>query len=136
MEQEVPKCTHRSGDCFTMGFHAKHNAMMIGCRCKSNCPLVGPGTISGMSFVGVFLRDPNLYLCEFRRKPWKTLKGQSPRTTGNRTRQLPSTSFECTTAPSLVGRKCNENSRFVNTNHLIELPFQHFSELAINSQYQ
>ena len=42
------------------------------CRFESNCPLVEPGTTGGMPSVGVFLRDPNLYLCEFRRKPRKT----------------------------------------------------------------
>ena len=42
---------------------------MDGCRYKSNCPLVGPGTIGGMPSVGVFLKDPSPYLREFRRKP-------------------------------------------------------------------
>ena len=30
-----------------------------GRRFDSNCPLVGPGTIGGVSSVGVFLRDPS-----------------------------------------------------------------------------
>ena len=47
-----------------------------GCGCrgffKSNCPLVVPGTVGDMPSVGVFLRDSNPYLREFRRKPRKT----------------------------------------------------------------
>ena len=38
---------------------------LVGCRFESNCPLVGPGTIGGVPSVGVFLRDPSPYLCEF-----------------------------------------------------------------------
>ena len=41
----------------------------------SNSPLVGPGTVGGMPSVGVFLRDPSQYLCEFRGKPRKTPNG-------------------------------------------------------------
>ena len=37
---------------------------LVGCKFKSNCPLVGPGIIGGMSSVGVFLRNPNPYLRE------------------------------------------------------------------------
>ena len=45
---------------------------MVGYRFfKSNCPLVGPGTIGGMPSVEIYLRDPNPYLREFRRKPRK-----------------------------------------------------------------
>ena len=43
---------------------------------KSNCPLVGPRTILWMCSVGVFLRDPNQYLREFRRKPRKIPNGK------------------------------------------------------------
>ena len=46
------------------------------CRFKSNCPLVTPGFTRGMSSGSVFLRDPNPYLHEFRRKPRKTPNGQ------------------------------------------------------------
>ena len=35
---------------------------------KSNCPRVGLGTIGGMSSVGIFLRDPNLYLLRWLKK--------------------------------------------------------------------
>ena len=42
---------------------------------KANCPLEGPGSVGGIPSVRVFLRDPRKYLCEFRRKPPKTLKG-------------------------------------------------------------
>ena len=45
-----------------------------GCRLKSSSPLVEVGTIGGMSFVGIFLRDPNPYLHEFRKKPRKIPK--------------------------------------------------------------
>ena len=41
---------------------------LLGCKTKANCPLVGPGSIGGVPSVGVFLRDPCLYLSEFRRK--------------------------------------------------------------------
>ena len=37
---------------------------LVGCRLESNCPLVGPGTVSGVPSVAVFLRDPSLYLRE------------------------------------------------------------------------
>ena len=33
-----------------------------------DCLLVGPGTVGGMPFVGVFRKGPNLYLREFREK--------------------------------------------------------------------
>ena len=42
---------------------------------ESNCPLVGPGTVSGMPSVEVFLKDPSPYLREFWRKPRKTPNG-------------------------------------------------------------
>ena len=48
-----------------------------GCRLKSNCPLVRLGTIDDMPSVGVFLRDPNPYLREFRRKHGKLRKTKS-----------------------------------------------------------
>ena len=44
-------------------------------RFKANCPLVGPGHTGEVPSVGVFLRDSTPYLCEFRRKPWKTPNG-------------------------------------------------------------
>ena len=46
-----------------------------GCRFKSNCPLVGPETINRMSSIVLFLRGPNAYLSEFRRKPRETPYG-------------------------------------------------------------
>ena len=36
--------------------------MLIGCRVKANCPLVGPGPVGGVLSMGVFLRDSSLYL--------------------------------------------------------------------------
>ena len=36
---------------------------------KANCPLVGPRPTGEELFVGVFLRNPRPYLCEFRKKP-------------------------------------------------------------------
>ena len=45
---------------------------LIGCRVKANCSLVGLGPVGGVQSVGIFLRDPSLYLLEFRRKPQKT----------------------------------------------------------------
>ena len=50
--------------------------LMVGCRLKANCRLVGPRPIGGLLSVGVFLRDPNPYLREFRRKPRKTPDSQ------------------------------------------------------------
>ena len=44
----------------------------LGCRIKANCPLVRPGPVRIVPSVGVFLRDPSLYLREFLRKPRKT----------------------------------------------------------------
>ena len=41
---------------------------------KVNYPHVGPGSVGGVSSLGVFLRDPSPYLREFRRKPRKTPK--------------------------------------------------------------
>ena len=47
---------------------------LVGCRFESNFPLVGHGTIGGVPSVGVFLRDPSPYLCEFQGKTRKTPK--------------------------------------------------------------
>ena len=74
---------------------------LVGCRFKSNCPLVGPGTIDDISSVVVFLGDRNSYLREFRRKLRTTM---STNATENRTGHLPSITFERKTAPSQVGR--------------------------------
>ena len=41
---------------------------LIGCRFKAKSSLVGLGTIGGMSSIGAFLKDPNPYLSEFRKK--------------------------------------------------------------------
>ena len=52
------------------GTHAsEYFWLVVGCKLKANCPLVGPGSIGGVLSVGVFLRDPSPYLCVFRRKP-------------------------------------------------------------------
>ena len=48
---------------------------LVDCRCKANCPFVGPGPIGGVPSVGVFLRDPSPHLLEFRKKPRKTPNG-------------------------------------------------------------
>ena len=45
------------------------------CRFKSNCFLVGSGTIGGVPSMGVFIRDLSPYLLELRRKPRKTPNG-------------------------------------------------------------
>ena len=42
---------------------------------EANCPLMEPGSIGGMLFVWVFLKDPSPYLREFRGKPRKTPNG-------------------------------------------------------------
>ena len=47
----------------------------VGRRNKTNGQLMGPGPIGGMSSVGVFLKDPSLYLREFQIKPQKTPNG-------------------------------------------------------------
>ena len=47
------------------------DSWLVGCRVKAKCPLMGLGAPS----VGLFLRDPSPYLCEFWRKPWKTSNG-------------------------------------------------------------
>ena len=38
----------------------------LGCWFEAYCSLAGAGLIGGVPSVGVFLRDPSLYLCEFR----------------------------------------------------------------------
>ena len=48
---------------------------LVGYRVKANCPLVGPGLVGGVPSMRVFLRDPCLYIFEFRRKPQKTPNG-------------------------------------------------------------
>ena len=51
----------------------KHPESVCCCRfLKVNCPLLGPGPTGGVPSVGVFLRDPSLYLRKFRWKPLKT----------------------------------------------------------------
>ena len=42
---------------------------------ETNCLHEEPGTLGGMPSLEVVLRDPNLYLPEYRRKPRKTLNG-------------------------------------------------------------
>ena len=42
------------------------------CRIKADRPLMGPGPVGEVPSMGIFLRDPRLYLREFRRKPLKT----------------------------------------------------------------
>ena len=39
--------------------------IVLGCRIKANCPLMGPGPEGGVSFVEVCRRDPSPYLREF-----------------------------------------------------------------------
>ena len=41
--------------------------LLFVCGRKANYPLVGPGPVGGEPSVGIFLRDPNHYLREFRR---------------------------------------------------------------------
>ena len=48
----------------------------LSCRFNANCPLVGLEPKGGVPSVLVFLRDNSPYLCEFRRKPWKTPNGK------------------------------------------------------------
>ena len=36
--------------------------LKVGLWFKTNCPLMGPGSIAGVPSVGVFLRDPSPYL--------------------------------------------------------------------------
>ena len=42
---------------------------------KDNCPLVGHETVGGVPSVEVFSKDPNPYLCVFRKKARKTPNG-------------------------------------------------------------
>ena len=65
---------------------------MVGYRFKSNNLLVGPVTVGGKPLVGGGNHE-------------KLRTAKSTSTSGNRTRHLPSTSFECRTALPLVGRK-------------------------------
>ena len=37
----------------------------MGCGIKANCLLKEPGADGGVPFVGVLLRNPSPYLCEF-----------------------------------------------------------------------
>ena len=45
------------------------NWIGLGCS-KANCSLLGLGPVGGVISVVVFLRDPNLYLSEFRLADW------------------------------------------------------------------
>ena len=45
------------------------NKVVLGCRVKANSPHMGSGSAVGVPSLGIFLRDPSPYLCEFRRKP-------------------------------------------------------------------
>ena len=50
---------------------------VVVCRDVANRPHVGPGSVSGVPSVVVFLRDPSPYLCEFRRKHGKIRTARS-----------------------------------------------------------
>ena len=76
----------------------------LGCWIESNCPHMGAGPIGVVPSVGwgVFLRDPNPYLREFRRKPHKTPNDKVYKLN----RELnPSTRFERRATQPLVGPK-------------------------------
>ena len=47
----------------------------LSCLFKVNCPLVGPGPIGRLPFLGVFLRDFSPYLRDCWRKPWNIPNG-------------------------------------------------------------
>ena len=76
---------------------------------KANYPLVEPGSTGAMPFVGIFIRDPSSYLCEFRSKPRKIPKARSTRATRDWTRYLRSTSFERRTTPPWGRLFCSKN---------------------------
>ena len=72
---------------------------LIGCRSKTNSPLMEPGPTGWMSSLGVFLililaRDPSPYILELRRELPKTLKARSTSATEIWTWYLPSTSSQ------------------------------------------
>ena len=73
-ETFLPSSDIRCENCLTNKYF-RQVCWLVGWRFKSNCPLVAPARIGGMPSVGVFLRDANPYLREFRRKPRKTPNG-------------------------------------------------------------
>ena len=58
-----------------MGCRSCVFTLVLSCRVKANCPLVGPGPTRRVSSVRIFLRDPCPYLCKFQRKTLKTPNG-------------------------------------------------------------
>ena len=85
---------------------------LIGCRFKSNCPLVRPGTTGGMpswwSFEWILTR---IYT-SIRENHGKLRTTRSTSVTGNKTRHLPSISFEQRNALPLLGLGYRRNRLF------------------------
>ena len=48
----------------------------LGCWVKANCQHVGPGPTRGELSVGLFLRDPNLYLHKLRKKIMENVRAR------------------------------------------------------------
>ena len=68
--------------------------MKVGCRIKSNYPLVRPGPVGGVLSMRVFLRDPSPYLREFWRKARGRLGRQARRGIEPGTSRVPVLSAE------------------------------------------
>ena len=73
----------------------------LGCRVEANWPHVGPGPTQGVHAIGVFLKDPSLYLREFRRK---LRTAGLTNLTGDSTCYLSSTNIEGRSTQLLVGQ--------------------------------
>ena len=74
IKYEILSCPKEAVHSLNKSFSYFRGLVVVGCRFESNCPLVGPGTIGGVSSEAVFLKDPSPYLSEFRRKPQKHME--------------------------------------------------------------
>ena len=58
-----------------MRHYLKQEGVGLGCWIEANFPLMGLGSVGGVSAMGVFLRDESPYLREFRKEQRKTRYG-------------------------------------------------------------
>ena len=70
-------------------FFSSINYAVVVVGFEANCPLVGPGPMGGVPFVGVFLRNPSPYLCKF----WIKLLTSFPSTSFDGRIALPQLTF-------------------------------------------
>ena len=69
------------------------HGLVLGCRFKANCPLVGPGPIGAVPSMGGLSKGSCIY-ASFREKHGKLQTSRSTSATRVRTWHFPSTSFE------------------------------------------